>query len=125
MSTETYCDDAFYVQRFWDQVPLKRAVEWDHYEIAEFICQSGADIEAESYVRVQFECDQDSQLHNGLVIYLQVPLIPYIFSIWHGPKACQLASPSILYGGNMGYRRYGDWPGECLRPLDVLFAAEH
>lgn len=56
------CHATFYVQRFWDQVPLKRAVEWDHYEIAEFLCQSGADIEAESYVRAEFVCE--ARIHS-------------------------------------------------------------
>jgi hypothetical protein len=41
-----HCDS----QTFWNQVPLTRAVELDHVHIVEYLCEHGADVEAESYV---------------------------------------------------------------------------
>lgn len=37
--------------RFWDQVPLKRAAQLDYADIVQYLCDNGADLEAECYVR--------------------------------------------------------------------------
>jgi hypothetical protein len=41
-------------QTFWNQVPLTRAVEADHFHIATYLTEHGSDLEAEAYVRAAF-----------------------------------------------------------------------